>query len=238
MIASRRILLFAAAVVPFTGALCGRSAEAQTIVYDPTAVAQALKQVSQGLQQIQALKDQLTQQAQMIAKLGIDVTGPLGQIAADATGLLKQAQGIGYSAADLGKSFAQMYPQDLSGMSAKDIAAKLVAWSQSSRQTLQEAMQVQNQIARSQPTTAQAVATAVGASQGASGQTAAVQATNQLLAVVSSQMTQLQTLLITQARQVETFEAERRAVFSKAEADRARNSTVIRRPRVFTGNTL
>jgi P-type conjugative transfer protein TrbJ len=194
--------------------------------------------VSQGLQQIQALKDQLTQQAQMIAKLGVDVTGPLGQIVAETTGLLKQAQGIGYQAADLGRSFAQLYPQDLSGMSAKDIAAKLAAWSQSSRQTLQEAMQVQNQIAQAQPTTAQAVAAAVGASQDASGQTAAVQATNQLLAVVSSQMMQLQTLLITQARQSETFEAERRAVFSKAEADRGRLLTVTRRPRVFSGDSL
>ena len=219
-------------------ALLPKRARAQVTVYDPAAVAQAIKQVSQGLEQIQALRDQLTQQAQMIARLGIDVTGPLGEIAAEATGLLKQAQGLGYQALDLSKSFADLYPADLAGLSPKDLAAKLLAWSQASRQTLQEAMAVQSQIARAQPATAEAVRAAVAASQGAAGQTAAVQATNQLLAALSSQFTQLQTLLITQARQVETFEAERRAIFDKAEADRQRNSALSPRTRRFSGNSL
>jgi P-type conjugative transfer protein TrbJ len=201
-------------------------------------VAQALKQVSQGLEQIQALKEQLVQQAQMVARLQLDVTGPIAQIAAEATGLLKQAQGIGYQAANLSKSFADLYPRDLAGLSAKDLAAKLLAWGQSSRQTLQEAMEVQSQIAQAQPSMAQAVSAAIGASQAAPGQTAAVQATNQLLAVLSGQMTQLQTLLMTQGRQAETFEAERRSVFAKAEADRARSLTITRRARVFSGNSL
>jgi P-type conjugative transfer protein TrbJ len=235
---SRRHLFLAGGAAAFAPWGLAPAAHAQTMVYDPAAVAQALKQVSQGLEQIQALKDQLTQQAQMIAKLGIDVTGPLGQIAAEATGLLKQAQGIGYSALDLSKSFAQLYPSDLAGMSPKDLAAKLLSWSQASRQTLQEAMAVQNQIAQAQPTTAAAVRAAVSASQDASGQTGAVQATNQLLAALSVQLAQLQTLLMTQSRQAETYEAERRAVFDKAEAERLRNATLTRRPRRFSGDSV
>ena len=216
----------------------GLPAQAQVAVYDAAAVAQALRQVSQGLQQIQALKDQLTQQAQMIVRLGVDVTGPLGQIVSEATGLLQQAQGLGYQAADLTKAFAVMYPDDLSKMTARDIAARLAAWSQASRQTLQEAMQAQSQIAQAQPATAGAVSAAVAASQNAAGQTAAVQATNQLLAVLSTQFMQLQTLLITQARQAETVEAERRALAAKAAADRQRNSVVTRPPRRFTEESL
>lgn len=231
----RQFLLAGTAAVAAGGA---SRAQAQLAVYDPAAVAQAIKQVSQGLQQIQALKDQLTQQAQMIAKLGVDVTGPLGQIVSEATGLLKQAQGLGYQAADLSKSFAQMYPDDLSGMSADDIAARLTAWSQASRRTLREAMQVQSQIVQAQPATAGAVSAAVAASQNAAGQTAAVQATNQLLAVLSTQFMQLQTLLITQARQAETAEAERRALVAKGDADAERNSVVTRRPRRFTKDSL
>lgn len=235
-VARRHLLLAGAAVLASPG--LASPAHAQVTVYDPAAVAQAIKQVSQGLQQIQALKDQLAQQAQMIARLGVDVTGPLGQIVSEATGLLRQAQGLGYQAVDLTKSFAQMYPDDLSGVSAADLAARLAAWSQASRGALQEAMQVQSQIAQTQPVTANAVSAAIAASQSAAGQTAAVQATNQLLAVLSTQFMQLQTLLITQARQGETAEAERRALVSKAAADRQRNAVINRPPRRFTKDSL
>ena len=213
-------------------------ARAQLVVTDPGAIAQALKQVQQGLQQIQVLRDQVTAQARMLQSLGTDVTGPLRDITAQATGLLRQAQGLGYGAADISRDFAQLYPGDLAGLSPKDLADRLAAWTQNSRATLQEAMQVQNQIAQSQTGTAGAVSAAVAASQNAAGQTAAVQATNQLLAALSTQLTQLQTLLITQARQTETYEAERRALVSKGEADRQRNSAITRTPARFKGDTL
>jgi P-type conjugative transfer protein TrbJ len=231
----RGLFVLAASLATGTAA---RPVHAQVMVYDPAAVAEAIKQVSQGLEQIEHLKSQLQQQAQMIAGLGIDVTGPLTQIAAEATGLLRKAQGLGYSAIDLSRTFAELYPDDLTGLTAKDLAGRLAAWSNASRRTLQEAMEVQNQIVQAQPVTAGAVSAAVAASQAAGGQTAAVQATNQLLAALSTQLGQLQTLLITQARQAETFEAERRALAAKAEADRRRNSLIVRPSRRFSAETL
>lgn len=228
MTPSRRVLLAAAPL-----ALLGLAApaRAQVTVYDPAAVTQMLRQVSQGLQQIQALQAQLANSERMLQGLGVDVTGPLRDIAAQATGLMRQSQGLGYNAADLSREFAALYPSDLAGLSPAALADKLAAWNQASRQTLQEAMQVQSQIVQAQGQTAGAVTGAVAASQAAAGQTAAVQATNQLLAALSVQLTQLQTLLISQARQVQTFEAERRALAAKAEADRQRMSVVTRTPR-------
>jgi P-type conjugative transfer protein TrbJ len=219
----RRALMGACLLIGLTTA---SGVRAQMTVYDPTGLAQMIKQVQQGLQQVQALQSQLTQQARMLQGLGVDVTGPLRDIAGQATSLLQQARGLGYQAASISQGFSDLYPSDLSGLSPKDLAARLAAWSQNSRQTLQEAMQVQNQIVQAQATTAGAVGAAVGASQSAAGQTAAVQATNQLLAVLSTQLTQLQTLLITQARQTETWEAERRGLVTKSEADRQRQSVV------------
>ncbi|MBO9547136.1 conjugal transfer protein TrbJ [Caulobacter sp.] len=203
----------------------------QVTVYDPAAVTQMLKQVSQGLQQIQTLQAQLANSERMLQSLGVDVTGPLRDIASQATGLMRQSQGLGYNAADLSRDFAALYPADLAGLSPAALADKLAAWNQASRQTLQEAMQVQSQIVQAQGQTAGAVSGAVSASQAAQGQTAAVQATNQLLAALSVQLTQLQTLLISQARQVQTFEAEKRALAVKAEADRQRMSVVTRTSR-------
>lgn len=228
MIRSRRALLAAVAL----GAVSLRPlpAAAQVTVYDPAAVAQMLKQVSQGLQQIQTLQAQLANSERMLQTLGLDVTGPLRDIAGQATALLRQAQGLGYSAADISRDFANLYPGDLAGLTPAALADKLKAWSQASRQTLQDALQVQNQIVQAQGATAGAVGAAVDASQAAAGQTAAVQATNQLLAALSTQLTQLQTLLITQARQTQTFEAERRALVSKAEADTERLAKVTPLP--------
>lgn len=216
--------------------LVSRPAWAQVIVEDPRAILQAIKQVQQGLEQVQALRDQLAQQARMLQSLGTDVTGPLAQIAGEATTLMRQAQGLGYQATDLSQDFAAAYPTDLAGLSPKALADRLAAWSQNSRAALQQALAVQNQIAQAQPVTAQAVGAAVIASQEAAGQTAAVQATNQLLMALSTQLSQLQSLLITQARQAQTYEAERRAIVSKAEADRQRNSALTRTPSRITGD--
>lgn len=227
---SRRRLLSCApvALAPILAAGLAGAARAQVTVYDPAAVAQMLKQVSQGLQQIQALQAQLANSQRMLQSLGLDVTGPLRDIAGQATALLRQAQGLGYTAADISRDFSTLYPGDLAGQTPAALADKLKAWSQASRQTLQDALQVQNQIAQAQGATAGAVGAAVDASQAAAGQTAAVQATNQLLAALSTQLTQLQSLLITQGRQAQTYEAERRALVSKAEADVERLSKVSR----------
>lgn len=235
MSCTRRSMMTSNLVALLTGALMvARPARAQVTVYDPTGLAQMIKQVQQGLQQIQALQNQVTQQARMLQTLGVDVTGPLRDIAGQATSLLQQARGLGYQASSITEGFSDLYPSDLSGLSPKALAERLATWREHSRQTLQEAMQVQNQIVQAQPTTASAVGAAVSASQGAAGQTAAIQATNQLLAALSSQLTQLQTLLITQARQSETWEAERRALVVKGEADRQRQSVL--KPYVPTFN--
>jgi len=63
---------------------------------------------------------------------------------------------------------------------------------------------------------------AVAASQGAAGQTAAIQATNQLLAALSSQLQGLQTILIAQARTQETILAQQQAGALAARAETAR----------------
>ena len=197
-------------------------AHAQMTVIDPTAIAQAIKQVTQQLQQIQQLKAQLTNQAAMLQKLGTDVTGPLQSITSQATQLLQQAQGIGYNSQNLSQQYQQTYPANMQGMSFAQITQALAGWQTNSRQTLQEAMATQNQIVQAQPATANAVNGAVTASQGAAGQTGAIQATNQLLAALSTQLTQLQTILITQGRAEQTAASQAQAAEAAGDAEHTR----------------
>ena len=85
------------------------TAQAQIAVIDPQAIVQAIKQVEQQLQMITQLQQQVASQAAMLQKLGVDVTGPLQQIASEATQLLQTAQGIGYQGQNLAQQFQQAY---------------------------------------------------------------------------------------------------------------------------------
>lgn len=198
------------------------SATAQIAVIDPSAIAQAVRQVSQQLQQIQLLQTQLNNQAAMLRNLGTNVTGPLLAIDTQATQLLQKAQGIGYSSQNVAQQYSQVYPANMQGMTFAQISQALAGWQTNSRQTLQEAMATQNQIVQAQPATTNAVRGAVAASQNAAGQTGAIQATNQLLAALSTQLTQLQAILITQARASQTAEAQAQAAQAAGTAEHAR----------------
>lgn len=193
-------------------------ANAQFAVIDVKAIAQQLKAVQQGLQQIEQLKAQVSNQQAMLRKLGSNISPELGDIVADATSVMRTANGIGYSAKNLTGQLDTIYPKDLMGQNWGQILARQSDWEQRSRDTRREAMEAQNAIAASQGRTQNAVNSAVNASQSASGQTAAVQATNQLLAALSSQLTGLQTLLMTQMRATQTAEAERAALKASAAA--------------------
>lgn len=197
-------------------------AHAQMAVVDVKAIIQAEQQVSNQLTQIQRLESQLTNQAAMLQKMQTDITGPIQQIANQATGILQQAQGIGYGAQNIAQQYAGLYPSTMPGASLATTQASLATWRSNNVQAIQDAMAMQNSIARGQPTTTAQVQAAITASQGAAGQTSAIQATNQLLATVSAQLTQLQNLLITQARAEQTLAAQVQATQAAADADRSR----------------
>jgi P-type conjugative transfer protein TrbJ len=201
-------------------------AHAQMAVIDVKAILQAEQQVSNSLAQIQRLEAQLTNQAAMLQKLQTDITGPIAQIASRASGILQQAQGIGYGAQNVAQQYARLYPSTMPGASLATTQASLATWRQNNALALQQALQMQNAIAQGQPITSAQVASAVSASQGAAGQTSAIQATNQLLATVTAQLTQLQNLLITQARAEQTLAAQVQASQAAADADRQRFWTV------------
>jgi P-type conjugative transfer protein TrbJ len=224
-----------AAVAGLAGA--PEPAQAQLTVVDPAAIAQAVKQVSQQLQQIQQLQAQLANQAAMLQKLGTNVTGPLQSITSQATQLLQQAQGIGYNSQNIARQYQQLYPASMQGMSFAQITQALATWQTNSRQTLQQAMAAQNQIVQAQPATAAAVNGAVTASQGAAGQTAAIQATNQLLAALSTQLTQLQNILITQARAEQTAAAQAQAAEAAGSAEHQRVFHGTAPPAIGVNNT-
>ena len=222
----RKVLSAASGLLALTLAATPPPAQAQMAVVDVKAILQAEQQVSNELTQIQRLESQLTNQAAMLQKLQTDVTGPITQIASQATGILQQARGIGYGAQNIAGQYANLYPQTMPGASLATTQASLASWRNNNAQAIQQALAMQNLIAQGQPTTTSQVQSAVSASQGAAGQTSAIQATNQLLATVTAQLTQLQNLLITQARAEQVLAAQAQASQAAGAADSQRYWTV------------
>lgn len=225
MVPNRRLFTFSIFAVG-AAAVAPQTAHAQFAVFDSSNLAQTLitagnsvKQVEAALTQIQQLQGQLSNQVLMLKQIGTDITGPIAQIAGQATQILDQAKGIGYRAQDMAQQFASLYPKDFTGASLVDTQKALSDWRGYNDQALQDAMATQNRIAQDQPELASQVKQAIQASQSAPGQTAAIQATNQLLATVSAQLTQLQNILITQARAQQTLVAQMQASQAAAQAD-------------------
>ena len=224
---SRRAALMGALVL--AGGLAAPGAHAQMAVIDLKAIGQAEQQVSNQLTAInnqltaiQRLESQLSNQALMLQKMETDVTGPILQIENQATQILQNAQGIGYGAQNVAQTYANLYPTTMSGASLATTQSSLASWRANNQQAIQTALQLQSQIAQGQTSTTTQVQTAVAASQAAKGQTGAIQAGNQLLATVTAQLSQLQSLLITQARAEQLLAAQGQASQTTGAADSQR----------------
>lgn len=214
---SRSLKFRAAGTIVAFAALSASATNADAlIVYDPSAVAQAVKQVEQveqGVQQIEQLKSQLQAQLNMLQSIGTNSASILPSINTQLGSILTSASGLGYTATDVQGLLTSIYPDAaaIQGLSSGDLSDALQAWHTATNASLQTALQTQQQIAQAQPTTQAAVQGALAASQSAVGQTSAVQATNQLLATVSTQLTQLQAILTTQARSAELLQQQAQA---------------------------
>jgi len=206
---------------------------AQYEVYDPwtyqeqaITYGQAVEQVAQGVEQLQALQSQLQAQQSMLQSLGSDATAAtLASVNAAAQQILAGAGGIGFTSPGAGGGFANLYPGAavVGGFNTSQLNAALATWQANNTAALQTAVQIQGQVASNQTATASAVQNAVNASNTAPGQTAAIQATNQLLAAVATQLSQLQAILITQGQAQAALAGQQQA--SAAAAQSAGEST-------------
>lgn len=220
MIRTHRLLAGTGAALGLVLSAASACAQAYE-VYDPwtyqeqaITYSQAVEQVSNGVSQLTQLQNQLQAEQSMLQNLGSDSTsGTVGTINNNALQILQQAQGIGFNSANAGSAFASAYPTSatVAGFNNTQLSAALSTWQTNNAAALKTAAAMQGQTAANQQATATAVQNAVNASNAAPGQTAAVQATNQLLAAVASQLAQLQAILVTQAQAQATLAAQTQA---------------------------
>jgi P-type conjugative transfer protein TrbJ len=196
--------------------------------YDPNwcdeqvlTLAQQALQLQNQQSQVAALQSQLALQQKMVQRLGSDAASPtLASVNAEAARILQQARGIGFNAQSAGSAFASAYPggATVAGFNGSALNAALQTWQANAAEALQTSIAIQNQIAQSQARVAGAVQSAVDASNAAAGPTAAHQATNQILAAVSTQLGQLQDVLLAESEAYAAIAAARQQAGGAAAA--------------------
>ena len=189
-------------------------AQAQWIVFDPTnfgqnvlTAARELQQVNNEILSLQNQARMLINQARNLASLPYSSLAQMEQTINQTRQLLAQAQNIGYDVSTINQAFAQTYPQAYSSAtSSRQLLADAHSRWENARASYQDAMRVQAGVVQNLNATGTQVDALVSSSQAATGALQAAQSGNQLLALQTTQLSQL-TAVMTSIAHAESLQA-------------------------------
>lgn len=189
------------------------------IVLDPVALVEHVLQAAQVAEQIAATVQQVENQVKELSHLDTSVAP---NVSATVTGIAAQLDPNLYNTATPANQLNTRFPADMSTATWAQYQSDQSTWSQNQRQALIENRQLENQVYRDMDSGTQKMQSIVTASNGASGQTAALQARNDLLALASGELAKLQALTLTRSRLRAEKRAEHQSEASYAQAERSR----------------
>jgi P-type conjugative transfer protein TrbJ len=200
----RRVVALAVAAAMTGAAFVPAPARAVVYATEPTQIMVLMKEIESVVNTIR----QLEYSARMLSGLSMNNTGDvirgMQQVRA-MMGVLNPAIESINASDDL---FRRCWPDEYQkGMSQRELAKKTQDWRRQSEGTIQESWRVEAAAIQEQAATARRVGDLVAASQASPGQTAAIQAGNQLLASLSGQIANMQATTIAHQRAVETVMA-------------------------------
>jgi len=194
-------------------AMGGASASAQLVVVDPTNHVTNLLQAARQL-------ESLANEARSLAASPYSHLGENSQSLREMAELARTARGLASSVGGLEQQFRSLYPDDLSGADLERLLAQGGARTETARRTAEDVARTAAELERLGQERNRRLTGALAASQGATGQTAAVQSTNQMLAVLAEDLAALRTIMLAQSRLL--AEATAREAAERASGDEAR----------------
>jgi len=219
----RRKTLAAAALLAAGTMVFGPTRRAEAflfdIVFDPSAYAEHVQQVVQLGQQISSAVQQVENQVKELTHLNADVAPNDAAIVAGVQGQFDAAI---YNTPSPASQLNTRYPADMSNITWNQYQSDQTTWTSDQRQAVIENRQLENQVYRDMDTTRQQVQAIVEASNSAPGETAAIQAHNDLLAVASGELAKLQALKAAHARLNTERQARQQSELSYAAAEEGR----------------
>jgi P-type conjugative transfer protein TrbJ len=188
------------------------------LVQNILAAARMVEEIDNQITQIQQGIQMLENQARNLQNLPFSITSALNADINAVNQLMGQAQGLVFRIGQIDQQFQLLYPASYASASDAQLIQDAQTRWQVSLQGLQHAMDVQSQIVANLPDDQQQMNDLVGQSQSAVGALEAVQAGNQLVALNTKQMLQLQALIASQAR-MQATEMARQAADAGAAAE-------------------
>ncbi|MBO1326356.1 P-type conjugative transfer protein TrbJ [Acetobacter sp. TBRC 12305] len=223
----RRANLLASVMALAVGACVSsvQSAHAQWAVYDGAAHVQTVLIAARELQQIDNQITSLANQAQMLvnqaknlALLPLSTLSTLQSTISQTTALLAQAQNIAYSVQSVEQKYQQAYTSISSGMSDSSLFSQAQTRWQNSVGGFEDALKLQARVVGNIPSDSSAMTQLVSASQTSTGALQAAQAGNQLLALQSRQLSDIQAELAANGRATALQQARDAATEAESEA--------------------
>jgi P-type conjugative transfer protein TrbJ len=189
------------------------------IVLDPVALVENVLKVVDIGEQIDAVVQQVENEVKELEHLNLSDVPNIAGIVSSVEGKLESSL---YSTSSPASQLDSRYPADMSNATWAQYQSDQSTCTDNQRQALVENRQVQNQIYQDMDTTTQQVKAIVDASNSASGETSAIQAHNDLLAVASGELAKLQSLKLARSRLRTEKLAQQQSEASYAEAERQR----------------
>ena len=192
------------------------TASAQMTVIDPANLAQSIMQVSHMINQIKNQVQQIEQATAMLRQNPLQLSPELSDSISEARSLFQSVQGIAFEANELGEDLRTLYPETWEEFDLGQVLGQSDQWMTESRQSIERAMEAEARAMEAIERVRGRTDRALQSSSNAEGQTGAIQATNQLLGIQTSQLAEMQLLLIAQGRALETERMERLAREARA----------------------
>jgi P-type conjugative transfer protein TrbJ len=197
MRANRLVLLVAASAAAILGAPApGRA----MIVYDPANTAQSALAAARLLQSLSNQAQQLANEARSLSASPLSQAGSIGQSLSSLDQVSRSVTGLATTAAQLQTQFSQLFPASSSNASGADLIAQSLTRLQAARDTAQDLANLSAELTGRGAAQQGRVQASLLASQGASGETSAIQSSTQLMGVLSEQLAGLQSIMASEAR--------------------------------------
>lgn len=219
-IVASRLALALALATPVIAAPPAATAQGM-IVHDPANVAQNVLQAARALEQVNNQIRQIENQVRMLRSLDLQLAPEVGQTISAARELFGQAQAIRYNLGSIAEEVRTLYPDDFAALGFEEVLRRSDRWVEESRGSVERLVEQQARAADGLERAQGQVDRALRASGSADGQTSAIQASSQILGVLSAQLADMQALQIAQSRALAAERLERAA--------RERRASEIRR---------
>jgi P-type conjugative transfer protein TrbJ len=189
------------------------------IVLDPVNLVEHVLQVVDLGEQIDAVVQEVENQVKELEHLNLSTVPNIAGIVSGVEGQLESSL---YSTPNPASQLDTRYPANMSNATWAQYQSDESTWTDNQRQSLVENRQLQNQVYQDMDITTQQAQDIVDASNSASGETSAVQAHSDLLAVASGELAKLQSLRVARSRLRTEALAQQQSEASYAEAERQR----------------